>query len=335
MIPCYRSQSRAMNQMVNSFFSDPFGDVMGMGMPGMGGFPRLMGGPMGQLMPSRRQQRGQDIMPFGFPNLPLFPGMDGRQMQNMGNMGDCHSFSSSTMVSMTTGPDGRPQVYQASSSTRTAPGGIRETKKAVADSRSGTKKMAIGHHIGERGHIIEREQNVYSGDSEERQDFINLEEGPWVPTHAQNPPQVTPYLDDASTFNREWESRTRRAMGGVSIEDVTDSPSTYVPRGHDRPLLALTSSSSGHARSRTRAPAVSSSSSSAISSARYHRRSISVSLNSESSRYSSQLGVFLFHLLAFCSVCQITQDLSQNTMTNMSITNNSQTLLYEVAKTKL
>lgn len=68
-------------------------------------------------------------------------------------------------------------MYQSSSSTRTAPGGIRETKKAVADSRSGTKKMAIGHHIGERGHIIEREQNVYSGDREDRQELINLEEG--------------------------------------------------------------------------------------------------------------------------------------------------------------
>jgi len=39
------------------------------------------------------------------------------------------------------------------------------------------KKIAIGHHIGERAHVLEREQNVHSGDREERQEFINLEEG--------------------------------------------------------------------------------------------------------------------------------------------------------------
>lgn len=51
--------------------------------------------------------------------------------------------------------------------------------------------MAIGHHIGDRAHIIEKEQNVHTGDREEREDFINLEE------------------DDADDFNREWENKTR------------------------------------------------------------------------------------------------------------------------------
>ena len=37
--------------------------------------------------------------------------------------------------------------------------------------------MAIGHHINDRAHIIEREQNVYSGEQEQREDFINLDEG--------------------------------------------------------------------------------------------------------------------------------------------------------------
>lgn len=72
------------------------------------------------------------------------------------------------------------QVYQATSSTRSAPGGIRETKKAVCDSRTGLKKMAIGHAIGDKAHIIEREQNLRSGEQEERQDFINLDEGWYI-----------------------------------------------------------------------------------------------------------------------------------------------------------
>ena len=35
--------------------------------------------------------------------------------------------------------------------------------------------MAIGHHIGDRAHIVEKERNQ-EGD-EERQEFLNLEEG--------------------------------------------------------------------------------------------------------------------------------------------------------------
>lgn len=95
-------------------------------------------------------------------------------------------------------------MYKATSSTRTAPGGVKEVQRTVSDSRTGTKKMAIGHHIGDRAHIIEREQNLRSGDQEERQDFINIEE------------------DEADDFNNEWETRTRsrseipRITGGHS-----------------------------------------------------------------------------------------------------------------------
>ena len=95
----------------------------------------------------------------------------------MTNNPNCHSFTSSSIMTMTSGPDGRPQIYQETSSTRAAPGGVKETKKTVSDSRTGTRKLAIGHHIGERAHILEREQNVHTGDQEEHQEYINLEEG--------------------------------------------------------------------------------------------------------------------------------------------------------------
>lgn len=68
-------------------------------------------------------------------------------------------------------------MYQASSSTRSAPGGVKETKKTVCDSRTGVKKMAIGHHIGDRSHIKEKERNMYSGDVEENEEYVNLDEG--------------------------------------------------------------------------------------------------------------------------------------------------------------
>lgn len=68
-------------------------------------------------------------------------------------------------------------MYQETSSTKTAPGGVRETKKSVCDSRTGVKKLAIGHHIGDKGHIKEKEKNVYSGQVEENDEYINLDEG--------------------------------------------------------------------------------------------------------------------------------------------------------------
>lgn len=46
----------------------------------------------------------------------------------------------------------------------------------MRDSQSGLERMSIGHHIGERGHVMERSRNRLTGDREERQDFFNLEE---------------------------------------------------------------------------------------------------------------------------------------------------------------
>lgn len=145
---------------------------------------------------------GGSLMPFGFPSMPNMNRLLGGEM-------DGTSFCSSSVISMSHGPDGRPQVYQATSSTKTGPGGLRETQKTVQDSRSGVKKMAIGHHIGERAHIIEREQNLRSGQQEERQDFINLDE------------------DDADNFNREFTQKSRQAMRLTNtITDVSGNNGT-------------------------------------------------------------------------------------------------------------
>lgn len=54
--------------------------------------------------------------------------------------------------------------------------------------------MAIGHHIGERAHVIEREQNVRSGAQEERQEFINLDD------------------EEAEDFDREFQQKARHSI---------------------------------------------------------------------------------------------------------------------------
>ncbi|XP_011879096.1 PREDICTED: myeloid leukemia factor isoform X2 [Vollenhovia emeryi] len=172
-----RNTMRQMN-MMNTMFPDPF-DMIGQ----------------------------NSLMPHIHTNLPvsLFAPHFGRyDFNNMaaaaaaggGQIPSCHSFMSQSVMTMSSGPDGRPQVYQETMSTRMAPGGIRETKKTMSDSRTGTRKMAIGHHIGERAHILERERNMH-GDEEERQEFINLEE------------------EEAESFNHEWQTRTRRVAGAI------------------------------------------------------------------------------------------------------------------------
>lgn len=184
---------RQMNNMMNSLFGDPFGDYMAL---------RDFAPPA--LTFGGRTSSHNSLIPFG-GGFAAMPNLNRLISNSMDSLGDSHCYSSSTVVSMSSGPDGRPHVYKATSSTRTAPGGVRETQKTECDSISGTKKMSIGHHIGERAHIVEREQNVHSGDQEERQDFINIEE------------------EDADEFNKEWEIKTSRVRS--EIPRITGSAS--------------------------------------------------------------------------------------------------------------
>lgn len=82
-----------------------------------------------------------------------------------------------SVTSISSGPDGRPQVYQASKQTAAGPGGVRETRKALSDSRSGVKKLSVGRHMGEKGHVKEREENMFTGQREENEEFLNMDEG--------------------------------------------------------------------------------------------------------------------------------------------------------------
>ena len=59
---------------------------------------------------------------------------------------------------------------------------MKETRRSLYDSESGVKKMAMGHHLSERSHTIERSHNLLSGKRAEGKDFVNLEEcgSEWV-----------------------------------------------------------------------------------------------------------------------------------------------------------
>lgn len=52
-----------------------------------------------------------------------------------------------------------------------------ETRRTERDSESGVDKIAVGHHIRERGHVIERKRNNRTGEMNENKDYINIDEG--------------------------------------------------------------------------------------------------------------------------------------------------------------
>ncbi len=85
-------------------------------------------------------------------------------------------FSSSSVMTYSNNGDGRPKIYQASSQVRQGPGGVKETRQMLRDSEKGLEKVAVGHHIGNRAHIIERKKE-HGGDVEEIVNLENLDDG--------------------------------------------------------------------------------------------------------------------------------------------------------------
>ncbi|KAM3957929.1 myeloid leukemia factor isoform 2-T2 [Aphomia sociella] len=208
---------RQMNNMMSSMFSDPFG-MFG------GGSPMALTGPF---------QGCSSLMPL----MPQMPSLNRLYSDADRRMGTGSSFSSSTVI-MSSGPNGKPQVYSTSSSTKIGPNGVKETRKTLQDSRTGTKKMSIGHHIGERAHVIEREQNVYSGDAEERQEFINLDE------------------EEAEVFDREFQSKAgmMRAREAIAAAPRMESPRLALPAPPPSTSRDVSSSTRHYTRPSARRP---------------------------------------------------------------------------------
>ncbi|KAI4893438.1 hypothetical protein NFI96_011457, partial [Prochilodus magdalenae] len=187
------AHNERIRQMMRSF-SDPFGQGF---MPSItDGRDR---GRRGDGQPSTSVALHNDHREMDFFRSPfammdnMMAGMRNRMentQRNFGNMStdsNTHAFSSSSVMTYSKVGDEPPKVFQASSQTRSAPGGIRETRRALKDSESGVEKMSIGHHIQDRGHVIERKQNRKTGEKELNQDFQNMDE------------------TEAQSFDEEWQ----------------------------------------------------------------------------------------------------------------------------------
>ncbi|XP_065604033.1 myeloid leukemia factor 1 isoform X4 [Cyrtonyx montezumae] len=141
---------------------------------------------------------------------------------------DAHTFSSSSVMTYSKVGDEPPKVFQASAQTHTAPGGVKETRKALKDSESGVEKMAIGHHIHDRAHVIKRSKNRKTGDEEVNQEFINLDE------------------TDAQSFDEEWQkeiSKFRPSRSRCNLEAPKYSSVQHIRKedgqGREKPLTSV------------------------------------------------------------------------------------------------
>ncbi|CAI9175313.1 unnamed protein product [Rangifer tarandus platyrhynchus] len=221
----------SMRQMMRSF-PEPFGRDMLSISDRRGGARNRMG----------REDEGNSLtamsslVPFGsfggmHTDVNPFQAMD-RMMLNMRNSmqelqrnfghlsmdPNGHSFSSSSVMTYSKVGDEPPKVFQASTQTRRAPGGIKETRKALRDSDSGLEKMAVGHHLHDRAHVIKKSKNNKTGDEEVNQEFINMNEC------------------DAHAFDDEWQNEILK----------------YQPRGQWRNLDNSRMRSVGHEHSGSR-----------------------------------------------------------------------------------
>ncbi|XP_041843742.1 myeloid leukemia factor 2 isoform X3 [Melanotaenia boesemani] len=197
---------------------------------------RSMFGPFGMdpfsLAPQMQPHRAPRRPGGGF--MDMF-GMMGEMMENVERMSgspNCQTFSSSTVISYSSSDVGAPKVYQQTHQSRTGPGGIRETRQSVRDSESGLERLAIGHHIGERAHIIERSRNRRTGDREERQDYINLDE-------SEGPAFDEEWRREAGRYvppnARGLEYGQDRRAGGQQLALTAPPSSTPPPHRHESP----------------------------------------------------------------------------------------------------
>ncbi|RMX53053.1 hypothetical protein pdam_00014589 [Pocillopora damicornis] len=154
-------------------------------------FFRFIGSSLRNQQVATRDMFGGGMFGDMFASMNTMMANMQRNFEQMASNPNTYSYSSSSVMSYSNDGRGEPKVFQATKSTKRAPGGVKETQHTLRDSESGLHRMAIGHHLGDRSHVIERSLNRRTGDEDRKQNFINLDES------------------DAAAFDQEWKQRTK------------------------------------------------------------------------------------------------------------------------------
>lgn len=202
---------RMMNSMMNNMFgSDPFGQSFNMISPfnhSMSPMSRLMSS--SALFPTHSMSFGQHMIPES-------------------------SYYSSSVMSMSTDPSGRPQIYESSHSTRSGPGGVKQTTSSVRDSRTGLQKMSIGQHIEDRAHVMERSRNEYTGEEEQNNEYINIEEEEAPEFHSEFRQKMSSYGNEHQR-HRPLMQASHRSDGRPPMLALTAPPVPHSHSSHTQP----------------------------------------------------------------------------------------------------
>lgn len=226
--PFFAGHQEHFRQM-NQVFRDPFG--------GYGG--GLLSLTDGRSDHRRQQQQSQNMQvaghslfmdPFAhfgsmFSNMRSMMNDMHRAFEHTANDPNAQVYQHSSFMSYSNTGNGAPKVYQASTSSLQGPGGVKETRKAVRDSETGLEKCAVGHHIKDRAHIIERSRNSKTGEEHENQELINLDE------------------EEAQPFDQEYQEKWRSTIRGIDqrrrIERSRHSPAAVGDSAHRSRYAAL------------------------------------------------------------------------------------------------
>ncbi|XP_028276085.1 myeloid leukemia factor 1 isoform X2 [Parambassis ranga] len=210
----FRAHREHMRQMMRSF-SEPLGGSL---MPSIMDERNRGRNAIEHPGPSlRNEHRDMMMNPFGMIDN-MMSNVRNRMEEmnkNFGSMAtdsNAHSFSSSSVMTYSKVGNEPPKVFQATSTTRRAPGGITETQQALKDSESGLQKMRIGHHIQDRGHVVEKKYNKKTGEKEFNQDFQNMDES------------------EAQSFEDEWQQVVSKFQPSAPMSHLKEPQARAVHR---------------------------------------------------------------------------------------------------------
>lgn len=103
-----------------------------------------------------------------------------------------HSYRSSKISTYTSDGVHAPKKYVAFTETTQAPNGVQQTLKRERNSVTGKDRMQAGRYIDDRGHVVEKTEDLNSRDVKVNHDYFNMDQ----------------YESDK--FNNEWEEKVPR-----------------------------------------------------------------------------------------------------------------------------
>lgn len=220
------NSDRIMRNLMQGMGMDlgmPFAGMFG-GFGGIPNPPQMNQGPISSMMPHGF------MSPMSMMMMDPFQGMQ-QAMTMANNTNGAFSYCSSSVTSYTTDEQGRPQVYQQSREIKQGPGGVKETKEAVRDTKSGHQELAIGHHLYDKAHIKKKSRNVLTKEEEQGEEFVNVDESEaesFEQAWARQARNITPAYNQLQyNQNGGRSSRNNRlALASSAQEDL------YHPQSH-------------------------------------------------------------------------------------------------------